>query len=139
MSSAVRGRTEPVCRSGSSRATAAPGDELLYTINIRNNGNATVTGAVIRDQIPANVQFLSATANVQHGDFEGSVSGTFSEDQTQLSASGGANGFQAGVTYDNIQVALTTAIPEPGATAACLGGFGLIAALTLRRKRFAGR
>lgn len=43
------------------------------------------------------------------------------------------------VTYDNIQVALTTAIPEPGATAACLGGFGLIAALTLRRKRFAGR
>ena len=43
------------------------------------------------------------------------------------------------VTYDNIQVALTTAIPEPGTTATCIGGFGLITALILRRKRLAAR
>src|SRR5207247_2065690 len=44
--------------------TAAPGDELEYVIGFRNNGAATVTGAVIRDQIPTGVQFVVASQGV---------------------------------------------------------------------------
>jgi uncharacterized repeat protein (TIGR01451 family) len=41
--------------------TAAPGDTLYYVIAFQNNGQGTVTGAAIVDQIPANTQFKVAS------------------------------------------------------------------------------
>jgi len=40
-----------------SQASAAPGDMLVYTLILRNNGNANATGAMITDTLPANTHW----------------------------------------------------------------------------------
>jgi uncharacterized repeat protein (TIGR01451 family) len=43
------------------KPTAAPGDTLQYVISVRNNGQATVSGAAITDTVPANTQLVAIT------------------------------------------------------------------------------
>ncbi|MCR4406533.1 MAG: hypothetical protein NUW24_06390 [Anaerolineae bacterium] len=40
------------------QASAAPGDDLVYTITLRNTGNATAAGARITDTLPANTTWV---------------------------------------------------------------------------------
>ncbi len=44
--------------------TAGPGDTVRYVIAFKNNGGSTISGAAIRDQIPAGTQFLVASQGV---------------------------------------------------------------------------
>ncbi len=44
-----------------SRTTVAPGDQLVYTLVIRNLGNVTATGVVVTDTLPAHTSFVSAS------------------------------------------------------------------------------
>jgi uncharacterized repeat protein (TIGR01451 family) len=50
----VTDRTAPI---GSFR----PGDEIDYTIRVRNSGAATATGVVVTDALPAQLTFVSAS------------------------------------------------------------------------------
>ncbi|TAK58376.1 MAG: DUF11 domain-containing protein, partial [Bacteroidetes bacterium] len=43
------------------QSSASPGDTLLYTINYANDGTANAASTVIRDTLPANTSFVSAT------------------------------------------------------------------------------
>jgi uncharacterized repeat protein (TIGR01451 family) len=43
------------------RATAAPGDLLVYTLTYQNTGSGSATGVTITDAVPANTTFVSAT------------------------------------------------------------------------------
>ncbi|MBN1379186.1 MAG: DUF11 domain-containing protein [Gammaproteobacteria bacterium] len=44
--------------------TADPGDILLYTITVTNNGNAVATGANLTDQIPVNTSYVAGTTRL---------------------------------------------------------------------------
>ena len=44
-----------------SAASATPGTNTTYTITVANNGPSTVTGAMVRDVLPAGTTFVSAT------------------------------------------------------------------------------
>ena len=43
------------------KATASPGEHLLYTLSYSNTGSGDATGVVISDTLPANTTFVSAT------------------------------------------------------------------------------
>src|SRR5690606_32749244 len=44
-----------------SAAQVAPGDAVVYTINVTNNGTATAHNVVVSDDLPLNLRFESAT------------------------------------------------------------------------------
>ncbi|WP_307293762.1 DUF11 domain-containing protein [Microbacterium natoriense] len=43
------------------QAQATPGDTLRYTVTVTNTGDASIPSTVVRDELPADVEFVSAT------------------------------------------------------------------------------
>lgn len=59
--------------NGSGKSTYTPGEEMVYTITVTNNGPSFVTGATVIDDLPAAISFAEWTASITTG--TGTVSG----------------------------------------------------------------
>ncbi len=64
------GTADLAITKAASPATALVGDQITYTLTAKNNGGSAATGVQVKDILPSNVTFKSATSTV------GSCSGT---------------------------------------------------------------
>ena len=53
--------------NGSGKSTYTPGEEMVYTITVTNNGPSFVTGATVIDDLPAAISFAEWTASITTG------------------------------------------------------------------------
>jgi uncharacterized repeat protein (TIGR01451 family) len=92
------------------KATAGPGDTLVYTLTYANTGSGPATGVTIRDVVPNNTAFVSASGGGTHsagtvswtiGNLAAGASGSVTltvRISEALSCPGGANSCAIGVT-----------------------------------------
>ena len=135
-------RRESIASSTTTVEGSAPNTLLGSTATIANIGTTTRSVVFSITNLGGGVTSITSTlysAAGGGGSALYSLSGTDNSGLTTFDSLFLLTPAGTTVTYDNIQVALTTAVPEPGTTAALVGGFGLIAAIGLRRKRSAGR
>jgi uncharacterized repeat protein (TIGR01451 family) len=82
--------------SKSGSTVAAPGDVVTYIINYANNGDASATGVVISDVIPASTTYVAGSLAINTGSGWVSLSDAVDADAGQYVAS--AVGVQPGTT-----------------------------------------
>ncbi len=78
-----------IFKTDGNSGSAVPGANVAYTITVTNNGPSTVTGAMVRDVLPASTTFVSATNGATYDSGTNRVSFT-----TGTLANGDATSFQ---------------------------------------------
>ena len=89
------------------KATALPGETLVYTLTYENTGNADATGATITDALPALTTFVSATGGTE-------TAGVVTWSPVTVAA-GTSGSVTLTVTLDSVFPASTTAIDNMAA------------------------
>ena len=63
-----------------------PGDQLEYTLTLRNTGNDSATQTVVRDTLPANLNFVAGSLSVLSGPNAGAKTDAAADDQAEYVA-----------------------------------------------------